>query len=125
MEEAGVEFIEKGDLMNPFIQELKRLRQFRKRNHRCHELASILIMETKRDDLLFVQGKLQDIINIEHSWIEHAPTGVVLDPVKAEIFDMHEYRGKAIKKYTKQEACREIIKEGNYCYFTTTLQESK
>jgi hypothetical protein len=104
--------------MNPFTQELKRLNHYRNRWKRCHELAGMLIIEMESDDLLLVQGKLFGLI--EHSWIEHAPSGNVLDPVRAEVFESNSYDGTAVRKYTRKEACREISAEGAYTYFWTT-----
>jgi hypothetical protein len=86
---------------NPFAYELKRLRRYRSRDGRCHELAiRLLLFSTTRDDIVLVQGTIFVICleldgaldNIWHSWIEHVPTGMILDPVNAQVYEPAEYR---------------------------------
>jgi hypothetical protein len=119
--------------MNPFTYELKRLKRYRKRAGRCHELATrLLLFLTTRDDIVLVQGTVFAFVPSEnkdleilHSWIEHVPTGMVLDPVDAQVFEGDEYRdlndAKIIGKFTREEVSRKIYEDRhNLLYFSDT-----
>jgi hypothetical protein len=105
-------------VMNPFTYELKRLKRYRSRDGRCHELATRLILfHTTRDDIVLVQGTIYVFCegedqDIWHSWIEHVPTGMVLDPVDAQVYTADEYHAlydhEVVRKYTRKEVSRKM-----------------
>jgi hypothetical protein len=110
-------------MTDPFVKELESLHRYRTRAGRCHELATTLMLRTDRTDLLFVQGRIYpDRLHAEHSWIEHAPTGLILDPVEAKVYEPDRYHGRAIKKYTKKDMALQMVAEGFFCYFRATMK---
>jgi hypothetical protein len=112
---------------NPFTYELKRLKRYRDRNGRCHGLAITLILfHTTRDDIVLVQGTIfvfceGEDQDIWHSWIEHVPTGMILDPVDAQVYEADEYRDlydyEVVRKYTRKEVSRKLFEDRDNLYF--------
>jgi hypothetical protein len=109
-------------MKNPFAWELGRLKRYRNRNGRCHELAIRLVCFTTRDDIVLVQGTIfvscegeGEDRDIWHSWIEHVPTGMILDPVDAQVYEVDEYRDlydhEVMGKYTSKEVSRKMYED--------------
>jgi hypothetical protein len=85
-----------------------KLRSYRKREHRCFELAWMTILDATDSDWRLVHGTVDGGTGqrFPYAWLRKGTT--VYDPVRNEIWDAYTYvvkaDGREVAVYTLQEA---------------------